>query len=199
MEFTATQIAEALEGTVEGNSEITVSNVTPIEEGTPGTLSFLSNPKYTPYIYETNASIVIVNENFLPEKPLKCTLIKVKDAYSAFATLLSLYEQAKSVPQGIDALCKIDETAEIGEKVFIDAFAVIGKNVKIGNNVQIYAQVYIGNNCEIGDGTIIFPGVKIYYDCKVGNHVTIHAGIVIGSDGFGFDQKKERVFKKFLK
>ena len=196
MEFTASQIAEALEGIVEGNSEITVSNVSPIEDGTPGTLSFLSNPKYTPHIYETNASIVIVNDSFIPEKPLKCTLIKVKDAYSAFATLLSLYEQAKSVPQGIDALCKIDETAEVGEKVFIDAFTVIGKNVKIGNNVQIYAQAYIGDNCEIGEGTIIFPGVKIYNDCKVGKHVTIHAGTVIGSDGFGFAPKKGESFQK---
>jgi UDP-3-O-[3-hydroxymyristoyl] glucosamine N-acyltransferase len=196
MEFTAAQIAEALEGKVEGNAEVKVHNVSPIEKGTPGTLSFLSNPKYVPYIYETNASIVIVSEDFKAEKEIQTTLIRVKDAYQAFATLLTMYEQAKPRPRGIDEMAKIKEGATVGDNVFIDAFAVIGKNAKIGNNVLIYAQAYIGDNVVVGDGSIIYPGVKIYHDCKLGKEVTIHAGAVIGSDGFGFAPKKGDNYQK---
>lgn len=196
MEFTAAQIAEALEGKVDGNPEVKVHNVSPIEQGTPGTLSFLSNPKYIPFIYKTKASIVIVNEDFKAEKDIQATLIKVKDAYQAFATLLTMYEQAKPKPKGIDEMAKISEGATVGENVFIDAFAVIGKNAKIGNNVLIYAQAYIGENVVVGDGSIIFPGVKIYHDCKLGKEVTIHAGAVIGADGFGFAPKKGENYQK---
>ncbi|HKK57992.1 MAG TPA: UDP-3-O-(3-hydroxymyristoyl)glucosamine N-acyltransferase [Salinivirga sp.] len=196
MEFTAAQIAEALQGKVEGDENVKVNNVAPIEQGKPGTLSFLSNPKYTEYIYGTEASIVIVNEDFKPEKPVKAALIKVPDAYQAFATLLSMYEQAKPVPEGIDSMSKIDDTAKVGEKVFVDTFAVIGKNAKIGDRVQIHAQAYVGNNVTIGAGTIIYPGVKIYHDCVIGKQVTIHAGAVIGADGFGFAPKKGENYQK---
>src|SRR6056297_994549 len=196
MEFTAAQIAEALQGKVEGDENVKVNNVAPIEQGKPGTLSFLSNPKYTEYIYGTEASIVIVNEDFKPEKPVKAALIKVPDAYQAFATLLSMYDQAKPVPEGIDSMSKIDDTAKVGEKVFVDTFAVIGKNAKIGDRVQIHAQAYVGNNVTIGAGTIIYPGVKIYHDCVIGKQVTIHAGAVIGSDGFGFAPKKGENYQK---
>lgn len=196
MEFTASQIAEALNGKVEGTNNVKVSNVAPIEAGKPGTLSFLSNPKYTEYIYTTRASIVIVNEDFEAEKPVDTTLIRVPDAYRAFATLLSMYEQAKPVPQGIDEWCKIDKSAELGEQVFIDTFSVIGKNVKIGDKVQIHAQAYIGDNVTIGEGSIIYPGVKIYHDCHLGRQVTVHAGTVIGSDGFGFAPKKGENYQK---
>jgi UDP-3-O-[3-hydroxymyristoyl] glucosamine N-acyltransferase len=196
MEFTAQQIAEALEGSVDGNTEEKVSNVSPIEQGQAGTLSFLSNPKYTDYIYSTNASIVIVNEDFKPDKPINSTLVRVKDAYQAFASLLSMYEQAKPIPVGIDEMSKIHAGAKIGKDVFIDTFAVIGRNAKIGDKVQIHAQTYIGDYVTIGDGSIIYPGVKIYHDCHLGKQVTIHANAVIGADGFGFAPKKGENFQK---
>lgn len=196
MEFSAAQIAEALEGKVEGNADITVNTVSPIEQGHKGTLSFLSNPKYEDFIYTTEASIVIVNEDFKAKEKIKTTLIRVKDAYQAFAVLLTMYEQSKPVPVGIDEMCKIHDTAKIGENVFVDTFAVIGRNAKIGNKVQIHAQAYIGDNVVIGDGSIIFPGVKIYNDCKLGKQVTIHANAVIGADGFGFAPKKGDNFQK---
>lgn len=196
MEFTAAQIAEALQGSVEGDENVRVHNVAPIEAGKPGTLSFLSNPKYKTHIYNTDASIVIVNDDFKAEKPVKATIVRVPDAYQAFATLLSMYEQAKPVPEGIDEMAKIDNSAELGEKVFVDSFAVIGKNVKIGDKVQIHAQVYLGDNVSIGEGSIIYPGVKIYHDCQIGKQVTIHAGAVIGSDGFGFAPKKGENYQK---
>ena len=196
MQFSAEQIAEALEGKVEGNREITVNNVSKIEEGKPGTLSFLANSKYTKYIYETNASIVIVNNDFVAEKPIKTTLIRVRDAYMAFATLLNMYEQTKPKPIGIDKQVSIHESAVLGEKIFVGPFAVIGKNVKIGNKVQIHAQVFVGENVTIGDGTILYPGVKIYDNCIIGKEVTIHAGTVIGSDGFGFAPRNHQEFLK---
>ncbi len=196
MEFTAAQIAEALQGKVDGDDNVAVYNVAPIEKGEKGKLSFLSNPKYAEHIYTTNASIVIVNESFKAEKPVKTTLVRVPDAYQAFATLLSMYEQAQPVPEGIDEMAKIHESAQMGEKVFVDTFAVIGKNAKIGDKVQIHAQAYIGDNVTIDDGCIIFPGVKIYHDCKLGKEVTIHANAVIGSDGFGFAPKKGENYQK---
>lgn len=196
MEFSAAQIAEALQGTVEGNAEVTVNNVSPIEQGREGTLSFLSNPKYTDFIYTTEASIVIVNEDFKPQQTIKTTLVRVKDAYQAFATLLTMYEQAKPIPVGIDEMCKIHDTAKLGENVYVGTFAVIGRNARIGNRVQIHEQAYIGDNVEIGDGSIIYPGVKIYHSCKLGKQVTIHANAVIGGDGFGFAPKKGENFQK---
>lgn len=196
MEFSAAQIAEALQGIVIGDAEVKVTNVSSIEQGSAGTLSFLSNPKYAEFIYTTQASIVIVNEDFEPKQEVKTTLVRVKDAYQAFATLLTMYEQSKPIPVGIDEMCKIHETAKLGENIYVGTYAVIGRNVRIGDHVQIHEQVYIGDNVEIGSGSIIYPGVKIYHSCKLGKQVTIHANAVIGADGFGFAPKKGDNFQK---
>ncbi|HQA75522.1 MAG TPA: UDP-3-O-(3-hydroxymyristoyl)glucosamine N-acyltransferase [Salinivirgaceae bacterium] len=196
MQFTAEQIAAALEGTVDGNAQVVVNSVSKIEEGKPGTLSFLANPKYIKYIYETDASIVIVNADFVPEKPVKTTLIRVKDAYTAFATLLNMYEQAKPRPVGIDKQTSIDESAKLGKNIYVGPFAVISKNAQIADDVQIHAQVFIGPNVTVGKGTILYPGVKIYENCKIGSNVIIHAGTVVGSDGFGFAPRSQQEFMK---
>jgi UDP-3-O-[3-hydroxymyristoyl] glucosamine N-acyltransferase len=196
MEFKAQSIAEFLNGTVEGDANVTVSNVAKIEEGKPGTLAFLSNPKYTKYIYETEASIVIVSNDFQAEKEINTTLIRVDDPYKAFASLLDLYQMAKGTKQGIENPSFIDPTATIGEGIYLGAFAYIGKNVKIGNNVKIYPQAYIGDNTIIGDGTTIFAGVKIYEDTRIGMGCILHAGSVIGSDGFGFAPTEDGTYKK---
>ncbi|HAQ20720.1 MAG TPA: UDP-3-O-(3-hydroxymyristoyl)glucosamine N-acyltransferase [Prolixibacteraceae bacterium] len=196
MEFKAQSIADFLGGTVEGDAEISVSNVAKIEEGKPGTLAFLANPKYYKYLYETNASIVIVNLDFVPEAEVKTTLIRVPDAYKAFASLLELYQQAKGFKTGIETPSYIDSTASHGNDIYIGAFAYIGKNVKIGNHVRIYPHVYIGDNTSVGDNCTLFSGVKIYEDTIIGNACIIHAGAVIGSDGFGFAQTKDGTYKK---
>jgi UDP-3-O-[3-hydroxymyristoyl] glucosamine N-acyltransferase len=196
MEFKAQSIADFLGGTVEGDAEILVSNVAKIEEGKPGTLAFLANPKYNKYLYETDASIVIVNIDFVLEAEVKSTLIRVPDAYKAFASLLELYQQAKGFKTGIESPSFIDSTATHGNDIYIGAFAYIGKNVKIGNHVRIYPQVYIGDNTIIGDDCILFSGVKIYEDTKIGEACIIHAGAVIGADGFGFAQNEDGTYKK---
>ncbi len=186
MKFTALQIAEALNGKVEGDENIEVSNLTKIEDGKPGTLSFLANPKYTSYVYETKASIVIVNEGFKPEKSMSTTLIRVKNAYSAFAQLLEMYQQAKKKPSGISKMASISETASIGDNVFIGDFVSIGDDVIIGDNTLIFNNCSVGDKCKIGINTILKPGVFIYEECIIGNSCTIHSGTVIGGDGFGF-------------
>ena len=196
MEFKAQNIADFLGGTVEGNVNVTVSGVAKIEEAKPGTLAFLSNPKYNKYIYETEASIVIVNQDFEPEAHVKATLIRVADAYKAFASLLELYQQTKGNKSGIENPSFIDPTATLGQDIYLGAFAYIGKNVKIGNNVKIYPQVYVGDNSTIGDESILFAGVKIYEDTKIGKACIIHAGAVIGSDGFGFAPKEDGTYQK---
>ena len=187
MEFKIKDIAALLNGTVEGDGEILIHNVSKIEEGKPNTLAFLANPKYEHYIYSTEASVVLVNQDFVPSKPLSCTLIRVPSAYEAIATLLRIYEEfIKPKPRGIEQPSYVAEGVTLGEGVYIGAFAYIGKGTKIGNNVQIYPQAYIGDGVVIGDNTTIYAGVKIYYGCVVGAHCTIHAGTVIGADGFGF-------------
>lgn len=198
MEFSAAQIAALLGGTVEGNDAATVSNLSKIEEGKPGTLSFLANPKYTNFIYDTDASIVIVNKSLKLDRPVKgsCTLIRVEDSYASFAKLLEMYEQVKGEKTGIEQPSFISESASYGTGCYIGAFAYIGQNVKIGNNVKLYPQVYIGDNCTIGDNSTLFSGVKIYHDCHVGARVVIHAGTVIGSDGFGFAPQDGKEFAK---
>ncbi len=196
MNFTAEKIAEFLDGEIEGNPQASVNNISKIEEGKHGTLSFLANLKYTEYIYSTNASIVLVNKSFNPEKKISATLIKVEDAYKAFASLLELYAQTKENKTGINPKSEIEETASIGEFVYIGAFVYIGKNSKIGKNVKIYPNSFIGDNVTIGDNTILFAGVKIYDDCKLANDCIIHAGTVIGSDGFGFAPQEGTDFKK---
>ncbi len=196
MEFKAQSIADFLGGTVEGDPNAIVSDVAKIEEGKPGTLAFLSNPKYNKYLYETEASIVIINQNFETEAPVKTTLIRVPDAYKAFASLLELYQQAKGNKTGIENPSFIDSSSQIGKDIYVGAFAYIGKNVKIGNYVKIYPQVYIGDNSVIGDDTVLYAGVKIYENTKIGQACIIHSGAVIGADGFGFAPTEDGTYKK---
>ncbi|MGZ3885422.1 MAG: UDP-3-O-(3-hydroxymyristoyl)glucosamine N-acyltransferase [Bacteroidia bacterium] len=198
MEFSAQQIAGLLNGTVEGNGDTKVRSLSKIEEGKPGSLSFLANPLYTPHIYDTDASVVIVNKSLVLDRPLKptCTLVRVEDAYGSFATLLDMYNQMKGDKKGIEQPSFISKSAQIGTDCYVGAFAYIGENVKIGNNVKIYPQCYIGDNSSIGDNTILFAGVKIYHECIVGKDCTIHASTVVGSDGFGFAPNSENNYKK---
>ncbi|KIC92866.1 UDP-3-O-(3-hydroxymyristoyl)glucosamine N-acyltransferase [Flavihumibacter solisilvae] len=197
MQFSAAQIAVLINGTVEGNPEVLVGSFGKIEEAVSGQLSFLANPKYEDYLYTTSASIIIVNDNLELKQPVTAALIRVKDAYSAFATLLSKYQELKTQQLvGRQEPSYVSTSAKMGEGVFIGAFAYIGENVTIGNQVKIFPQVFIGNNVTIEDNSIIHPGVKIYHDCKIGRQVTIHAGTVIGSDGFGFAPQADGSFKK---
>ncbi|MBL7912434.1 MAG: UDP-3-O-(3-hydroxymyristoyl)glucosamine N-acyltransferase [Bacteroidia bacterium] len=193
MEFSAQQIAQLLNGTVEGDANTIVNNLSKIEEGKAKTLSFLANPVYTHFIYTTDASIVIVNKTLALEKPIKptCTLIRVDNAYESFAKLLEIYTQIKGNKVGIEQPSFVSESAKTGKDCYIGAFVYIGQNVKIGNNVKLYPHVYIGDNCEVGDNTTLFAGVKLYYDCKIGANCTVHASTVIGSDGFGFAPNTE--------
>ncbi|MBK9285214.1 MAG: UDP-3-O-(3-hydroxymyristoyl)glucosamine N-acyltransferase [Sphingobacteriaceae bacterium] len=188
MEFSAEQIAQLLNGTVEGDAGVKVNNISKIEEGKPQTLSFLANPKYYAYIYTTDASIVLVNHTLKLEKPVKktCTLIRVENAYEAFAKLLQMYQQFKANKVGIEQPSFIHPSAQLGETCYIGAFAYLGENVKLGNNVKIYPGVSLSDNCEVGDNSVLFAGVKVYHDCKIGKNCTIHSNTVIGSDGFGF-------------
>ena len=186
MEFSAKQIAQFLQGEIVGDENACVHTFAKIEEGTPGALSFLSNPKYTHYLYDTQSSIVLVNKDFVPEKEIHTTLIKVDNAYESLAKLLMLYEQSKPKKQGIDPLASIAPTAKIGENVYIGPFAVIGEHVEIGDNTQIYPHVCIGDGAKVGDNCTLYFSANVYHDCKIGNRVTLHAGVVIGADGFGF-------------
>ncbi|MCB2222195.1 MAG: UDP-3-O-(3-hydroxymyristoyl)glucosamine N-acyltransferase [Bacteroidetes bacterium] len=196
MEFTANQIASVINGTVEGNPDVKVNYVSKIEEGKAGTITFLANPKYTQYIYETAASIVIVNRDFSAEKAIAATLIRVDDAYLAFAKLLDYYNKIKLDKSGISKQAYIADSASIGKDCYIGEFAFIGDNVKIGHNTKIYPQVYIGDNVVVGDNTTLYPGVKIYSDNRVGSDCIIHAGVVVGSDGFGFAPQTESDYTK---
>lgn len=186
MKFSAQQIAAALNGTIEGNTNATVDSISKIEEGKNGSISFLANPKYTQFIYTTKASIVIVNEDFKPTEKLNTTLIRVKNAENAFAQLLEMYNQVKLAKTGISIHAFIHESAVVGTNVYVGEFAVVAENAKIGNNVKIYPQVYVGENVTISDNTTLFAGVKIYSDSIIGAACIIHSGTVIGSDGFRF-------------
>lgn len=186
MEFTANQIAGILEGTVEGDGEVTVSSLAKIEEGSKGSLTFLANPKYTSFIYTTQASIIIVGKDFKLDQPLDTTLIRVSDAYMAFSRLLAYYNEVKMNKVGIEAPIFVAENSSYGSDCYIGAFAYIGEKVTIGNHVKIYPNVYIGDNVVIGDHVVIFSGTKIYSETQIGAHTVIHSGAVIGADGFGF-------------
>jgi UDP-3-O-[3-hydroxymyristoyl] glucosamine N-acyltransferase len=196
MEFTASQIAEFLNGKVDGDPSAVIRDVSKIEDGKEGTLAFLANPKYEKYIYTTRATIVLVNESFSPDQPVSCTLIRVNDAYQAIAGLLQLRERLKPVPKGIDANVYIDPSASIGKDVYIGHFTVISANAVIGDNARIHPQVFIGENVMIGNNTVLYPGVKVYSDCIIGADCTIHSGVVIGSDGFGFAPQSDKNYKK---
>ncbi len=197
MQFSAAQIAQIIGGQVEGDAEMVVSSFGKIEEAVGGQLAFLANPKYEEFLYSTKADIIIINEAQVLKEPLKATLIRVPDAYSAFALLLRQYERIQAQQMvGIQEPVYIHATVKKGENIFIGAFAYLGENVIVGDEVKIYPNAYIGNNVQIGRGTVIHPGVKIYHDCIIGQKVVIHAGTVIGGDGFGYAPQADGSFKK---
>ncbi len=186
MEFTAKQISELLNGKVEGNPDVKVNMLSKIEEGETGSISFLANPLYTQYIYNTKASVVIVNKDFTATAPIAATLVRVDKAENAFASLLEKYNQIKLNKTGISKQSFIAPSAKVGANAYIGEFAVIGENVRIGNNVKVYPQTYVGDNTVIDDDCTLFAGVKIYSDNVIGKRCIIHSGTVIGSDGFRF-------------
>ena len=197
MTFPASQIGLLINGRIEGDPDVAVSSFGKIEEAKEKQLTFLANPKYEEYLYSTNASIVIVNETYELKQPVKATLIRVPDAYSAFATLLSKYQEIMQQQlTGIQQPVYIAKTATVGDHVFVGAFAYLGENVKVGNNTKIYPNAYVGDNVIVGNNCILYPGVKIYHDCVLGNDVIIHGGTIIGSDGFGFAPMADGSFKK---
>ena len=195
LSFTAQQIADFLKGTIEGDPNVQVSNFSKIEEGKPGSLSFLANPKYTNYIYTTDSSIVLVNNDFVADKPVKATLVRVFNAYAGLAMLLDMVEKSKPKKKGIEPMSFIGENVKLGNDIYVGAFAYISANTTIGDNTLVHPQVYIGEGSTIGNNTILYPGVKIYPGSKIGNNCIIHSGAVIGSDGFGFAPEGD-IYKK---
>src|SRR4030042_666834 len=196
MNFTAKTIADFLQGELVGNPDAIVSDVSKIEEGMEGTLSFLANPKYEKFLYTTRASVVLVNRDLPIHGTINPTLIKVADAYKAFASLLELYANSLPRKSGTEQPSFIHPTAVIGSGCYIGAFAYVGEKVSIGNNVQLYPHVYVGDGVKIHDNTTLYAGVKVYQDCQIGANCIIHASTVIGSDGFGFAQGENQGFKK---
>lgn len=187
MEFSASQIAALVSGKVEGDGNVTVSTFAKIEEGHKGAISFLANPKYTHYIYDTKSSIVLVSNDFEPEHPVSCTLIRVADPYATVASLLEMVSKmASQQPVGVEQPSYISEGVALPDDCYVGAFAYIGKGVVLGKNVKIYPQSYVGAGVVIGDNSIIYPGVKIYHGCKIGKNCILHSGVVVGADGFGF-------------
>lgn len=196
MKFNIKQIAAILNGTIEGNDNVEVWKLCKIEEGEPGGLSFLANAKYTNYIYDTQASVVIVSNDFTPEHPLHTTLLRVADPYLSFATLLKTYNEMQLDKKGVDKLAYIAPTATVGENCYIGPFAYIGENVNLGNNVKVYPQTYIGDNSIIGDNTTLFAGVRVYHNIVIGSRCILHSGTVIGADGFGFAPTADGSYQK---
>lgn len=197
MKFTAQAIASIINGKIEGDGNVEVSTFAKIEEGQPGAISFLANPKYTHYIYDTHSSIVLVSNDFVAEHPISATLIRVENPYETVAKLLEMVQAATlHLPTGVETPSHVSAGVDIPEDTYIGAFAYIGKNVKLGKGVKLYPQTYVGDNSVIGEGTIIYPGAKIYHGCKIGRHCIIHAGVVIGADGFGFAPDAEGVYNK---
>jgi len=197
MQFNAAQIALLVNGKLEGDTSVSVSSFGKIEEAKPGQLSFLANPKYEEYLYQTKASIIIINESLELKQPVSATLVRVADAYTAFATLLAKYQELITQQlTGIQQPSYIADSATLGENNFIGAFVYIGENVRVGNNVKLFPSVVLSNNVTIGDNTILHAGVKVYFDCVIGKNVTIHAGTVIGSDGFGYAPQKDGSYQK---
>ncbi|MBQ8888826.1 MAG: UDP-3-O-(3-hydroxymyristoyl)glucosamine N-acyltransferase [Bacteroidaceae bacterium] len=191
MEFSAKQIAEYIQGTIVGDENATVHTFAKIEEGIPGAISFLSNPKYTHYIYDTQSSIVLVNKDFIPEKEIKATLIKVDNAYESLAKLLNLYEMSKPKKTGIDSLAYIAPTAKIGQNVYIAPFAYVGDGAEIGDNTSLHPHATVESSAKVGNNCILYPHATLYHDCRVGNNCILHAGSVVGADGFGFAPSPE--------
>ncbi|GAA4783526.1 UDP-3-O-(3-hydroxymyristoyl)glucosamine N-acyltransferase [Olivibacter ginsenosidimutans] len=196
MQFTAKQISEIVNGSIEGNENVVVSRVEKIEEAGNEGLTFLANPKYESYLYTTGAAIVIINNDQVVETPINPTLIRVKNAYTAITLLLDQYNKFRFHKTGIEEPSFIHPSVVLGKDVYVGAFTYIGEGVKIGDNVRVYPQVYIGDQVTIGSGTILFPGVKVYHDCLLGKNVVIHSGAVIGSDGFGFAPQEDGTYRK---
>jgi UDP-3-O-[3-hydroxymyristoyl] glucosamine N-acyltransferase len=196
MEFTATTIAGFLKGEIEGNPDIKVNTIAKIEEGQSGALSFLANPKYEHYLYETKSSIVLVNKSFMPSASVSATLIRVENAYEAFASLLRLVDQARPRKKGIHASAVIENTAKLGVDVYIGPYVYVGENTVIGDGCALYPHVYIGDNTKLGLNCTLNPGVTVYHDCILGEGCIIHAGSVIGSDGFGFAPQSDNEYMK---
>ncbi|MBV6646259.1 MAG: UDP-3-O-(3-hydroxymyristoyl)glucosamine N-acyltransferase [Cyclobacteriaceae bacterium] len=197
MELSTGQIAEMLGGTLIGNAEAPVYTISNIEEASKGAISFLSNQKYEPHLYTTEASAVIVSKDFVPKQDPDTTLIQVDDPYASFTLLLEEYQKLLSFQKsGIESPSYIDTTATYGDQVYVGAFSYLGEKVRLGNNVKIYPNCYIGDKVEISDNTIVHAGVKIYPNTSIGNHCVIHSGAVIGSDGFGFAPQRDGTYKK---
>jgi UDP-3-O-[3-hydroxymyristoyl] glucosamine N-acyltransferase len=196
MKFTAEQIAGILDGEVVGNPNAEVYKLSKIEEGSIGSLTFLSNPKYQNYIYSTQATITIVNKSFESEQPILTTLIKVEDAYQSFSKLLEYYNQVKLMKSGIEQPSVLSDNVTYGNDLYLGSFCYVGKNVKIGNNVKIYPNTFIGDNVVIGDNCIFFAGVRVYSETEIGNNCVIHSGVIVGSDGFGFAPLEDGSYSK---
>lgn len=196
MEFTAKDIANLINGKIEGDPEVIVYKVSKIEESEGGSLTFLANPKYTSYVYSSKAAVIIVDNDFRPEYPIQSTLIRVINPYSAFAGLLEYYNNIKHNRSGISDKSDIADTARLGNNVYVAPFVVIGENTEIGDDVKIYSNTVIGDNVRIGNNCLIFSNVNVYADCIIGSHVTLHSGVVIGSDGFGFAPQQDNNYQK---
>ncbi len=196
MKVTAKTVADFTKGELIGNPDVEITDVSKIEEGKKGTLAFLANPKYEKYLYNTEASVVLINKDFQLNGNVNATLIRVDNAYDAFTSLLELYTKMVPEKKGVEQPIFVDPTAKLGENVYIGAFSYIGPGVTIGNNVKIYPQVYIGDYTQVNDNTIVFPGVKIYHGCYIGHSCVIHSGVVIGGDGFGFVQQPDQQYRK---
>lgn len=197
MQFTAEMLAALIGGTVDGDPKAAVSTFAKIEEGHPGALSFLANPKYTHYIYDTQSSIVLVADTFVPERPVQATMIRVADPYGAVTKLMEMAAAAMTHhPVGIEQPSYIAEDVAIDKETYVGAFAYIGKGAVIGRGAKIYPQVYVGNGAVIGEDTVLYPGSRVYPGCHIGARCIIHAGVVIGADGFGFAPDSEGVYHK---
>ena len=196
MQFTAQDIGFMLNGTVEGDPSVTVNRLAKIEEASAGSLSFLANPKYEQFLYSTDASVVIVNNDFVPSGPVKATLLKVENAYSAFTVLLEKYNTIKLNKTGVEQPSFVHPSAQVGDNCYIGAFSYIGPGVKLGNDCKIYPHTYLGDNVTVGDNVTLFSGVIVYFDCVIGNNVIIHSGAIIGSDGFGFAPNPDGTYNK---
>ena len=196
MILTAEKISELVDGEIIGNPNTKVKNVSKIEDAKNGDISFLANPKYTEFIYSTNASIIIVSNMFFSDRKINKTLIKVKDPYFSFSKIIEMYSNKSLEKNGISKNSKISENSKISKNVYIGDFTFIGKNVRISKNVKIFPNCFIGENVNIGENTILYPGVKIYHDCNIGKNNIIHSGVVIGADGFGFAANKSTNYTK---
>lgn len=196
MQYKAAEIATFLGGELIGDPDVQVNQLAKIEEALPGSLTFLSNPKYTPFLYTTKASIVLINQGFVPDKPVNATLIKVENAYDALGKLMQMVEQSTPRKTGIEQPNFVDPSVKMGKGTYIGAFSYLGANVVVGNDVTIHPQVWIGEGAHIDDGSILFAGVKIYPGTKIGKRCVLHAGAVIGSDGFGFVKQPDGSYRK---